>query len=319
MQTLQMRTYFEGFWATWLLHVGRELRLFEGLREQTLRPEELAENLGYEPAYTRVWCQAARSFEFLSGDEQEGYRLSESCAEWLPRTGAWATTYVRVSQRVFESMGAVFEGKAFPEPNLSLRMLLRDGLHTSYQWLWNELVQQVPQLLEKLTAGGRLIEFGCGTGCGLELLREYYPELELTGIELDYECAREAERATKAVIVVGSAEESRYENRFDLAVFHRSLSECENPERAVARAAACLRPGGLLVISSEAEVHESGDSASRLRMGERFFYHMFLAAGALNSLTMDQIRQWCREAGLEEVAFFPRSDHGSPTVICARA
>ncbi len=317
MTIQQLRSYIEGFWATWLLHVGRELSLFRGLRQGRKSSVELAEELGYNGDYTRVWCQAARAFDFLVGDEESGFEVEPGCLQWLEQTGAWATTYIRVSQRVVESMQAVFQGKAFPEPNLSLRMLLRDGLRTSYQWLWGELVHEVPALEEKMRAGGRLIEFGCGTGCGLELLRDHYPDYELTGIERDYDCAREAERATKAVIVVGSAEESRYETRFDVAVFHRSLAQSESPRKALERAAAALRPGGLLVISSEAELPDSASSA-RLRLGERFFYQMFLAPEALSELKMVDIRSWCAALDLEEVNYLEAPDYGSPTVVFRR-
>lgn len=320
MKAELLRSYIEGFWGSWLLHVGRELGLFEALRDRTLTPRQLAESRGYETGYTLVWCQAARAFDLLSGDEQRGYRLSEGWEELIGTAGAWVTTYVQVSQRVYESMEAVFLGKAFPEPSLSLRMLLSEGLKTSYAWLWLEAVPDLPELAQRLTSAGRLIEFGCGAGCGLELLKRSYPLLELTGIEPDYDCAREAERATKAVIVVGTAEGCRYQSRFDVAVFHRSLSACEDPEAAIARAAAALKDGGLLVIStSQAQAPEEDASRQaqnqRLRLGERFFYRMFLATDALRSLSLDQIRDWCERQGLEPITYITAPDHGSPTLV----
>jgi len=40
------------------------------------------------------------------------------------------------------------------------------------------------------------------------MLKERHPELELTGVEEDYDCAREAEHSTRAHIIVGKPEES---------------------------------------------------------------------------------------------------------------
>lgn len=315
----RLRSYLEGFWATWLLHVGRELGLFSALRDEALTPDQLAEKRGYEPVYTGVWCRAAKAFDFLTGDDEQGYRLPEGWEQLLLTTGAWATTYVQVSQRVYESMEAVFLGKAFPEPSLSLRMLLGEGLKTSYNWLWRDAAPAVPELVQHLEGQGRLIEFGCGTGCGLELLKEIHPQLELTGIEQDYDCAREAERATKAVIVVGTAEGCRYQSRFDVGVFHRSLSQSEEPAQAIERAAASLKEGGLLVISTEAEIPELATAhrsqIARLRMGEQFFYQMFLAQDAMRVLTAAEIRGWCEAQGLKLVRFIEAPDHGSPTLV----
>lgn len=315
----QLRAYLEGFWGTWLLHVGRELKLFEVLLAQGPRtPAELAAARGYETGYTEVWCRAALAYDFLQL-EGDSYRVAPGWEEMLTGTSAWATTYIQVSQRVHESLEAVFLGKALPEPSLSLRMLLADGLRASYTWLWNEFAPSVPALRDKLGAAKRLIEFGCGCGYGLEHLRSVYPDLELTGIEQDYDCAREAERTTRAVIVVGTAEECRYDNRFDVAVFHRALAHCEEPEKAIARAAESLRPQGVLVITSEAEIESDGQvlrNSSRLRLGERFFYQMFVAEdNALRSISMAQIQAWCSQHGLETVELATAPEYGSPTLV----
>ena len=319
----QLRAYLEGFWGTWLLHVGRELKLFQALSGQgPLTPAQLAAARGYETGYTEVWCRAAQAYDFLEVDGDGAYRVAPGWDEMLAGASAWATTYIQVSQRVQESLEAVFLGKALPEPSLSLRMLIADGLRASYSWLWNEFAPSVPELRDKLGQARRLIEFGCGCGHGLEHLRATYPELELTGIEQDYDCAREAERTTKAVIVVGTAEECRYDSRFDVAVFHRALAHCEEPEKAIARAAESLRPGGVLVITSEAELECEGHvlrNSSRLRMGERFFYQMFVAAdNALRSISMSQIQAWCSEAGLATVELATAPEYGSPTLVARK-
>lgn len=321
-KTSRVRLYLEGFWGTWLLHVGRELGLFEALAQEPRTAAKLASHLGYELGYIEVWCRAAHAYEFLSGSAEEGYTLEPDAEALAPGLGAWVNTYIQVTQRVYESLEAVFRGKAFPEPSLSLRMLLADGLRSSYAYLWEHQIPQVEALHERFKKGGRLVEFGCGCGYGLELLRNVYPEVEPTGIEPDYECAREAERATRSVIVVGTAEECRYEDRFDFAVFHRSLSLTEDPADALKRAVGALKKGGYLIISSEAQLPSSeGERRSlepRLRLGERFFYQMFLAPDSLRNFTSEEIVQWCTAAGAPLVVYLPGSEQGSPAFIFKR-
>lgn len=318
----QLRQYYEGFWGTWLLHVGRELGLFRALLQQPGRSsQQLAEHLGYESEYVEVWCRAAHSYDYLEGDSQ-GWNVAEGWESLLDALGAWASTYAQLSNRVYESLEAVFRGRALPESSLNLRLHLSEGMRASYHWLWHELFSEHEVLRERLQRSKRLIEYGCGFGLGLEVLRQAQPHLELTGMEWDYDCAREAERATRAVVVVGLPEMSTYRNRFDMALFHRALSLCQDPRGALARAVEGLRKGGLLVVVSESELPgvDNGGSPSRMRirMGERFFYQMFHSTDALRSIALDQIEKWLEELGMKRVYREDEPVGGSPIVVMAR-
>jgi len=314
-----LKTYLEGFWATWIFHVGWEMGLFQALEGRTATAEQLAESRGFEHSYMDVWCRAALAFDFLSGDSVGGYRVADGWKDLMEYHGAWAATYIRLSDRVYESLEAVFKGRAFPESGLTLRMMLAQGMRVSYRWLWGELAPSLPALQERLQPGKRLIEFGCGFGLGLEIMKELYPRVELTGLESDYDCAREAERATRAVIVVGSPEESSYQSRFDLALFHRTLAQCREPQQAIRKAVQSLRPGGVLVVCSEAELPAQEGEGSRIRLGERFFYQMFLAPDAMQSLSLDSIEGWCRQEGMQVVHRLPEPDRGSPTLVLQKS
>lgn len=317
-----VRGFLDGFWGTWLLYVGQELGLLQALGDRPLRPEDLAEQLGFEPVYTEVWCRAAHAYRLLEEHPGGAFGLAEGWIEVLEPAGAWAETYVRLAVRVAQSLEAVFRGSALPEPKVSLDLLMAPGIRASYAQVWERQVAAVPELVERLRKGGRLIEFGCGCGYGLELFRRLYPAVELTGIECDYESAREAERATRAVIVVGTAEGSRYESRFDVAVFHGSLAHCEEPRLAMTRAAAALKPGGFLVVSQRdalpADPREQRTPAGRLGLGERFFYGMFLGSHRPASPPSDQLRAWAAEEGLAEVASFEGVAEVPATLIFRR-
>ena len=314
----QLRGYYEGFWATWLLHVGRELGLFGAmLKEPGRSADSLAQSLGYETDYVEVWCRAAHSYDFLQAAD-EGWRVAEGWEPLLAGTGAWGSTYVQLSNRVYETLEAVFRGRALPESSLNLRLHLAEGLKASYRWLWLEWAPHIPELQQKLLSSKRLIEFGCGFGLGLELLRQQYPHLELTGLEWDFDCAREAERATRAVVVVGLPEETSYRNRFDLAVFHRALALCQDPEVALRKALDSLRKGGVLVIASESELQTENQQTLRLRLGERFFYQMFHSNHALRSIALDEIEGWLTGWGMRRIHRDDEPIGGSPGLVMAK-
>ena len=316
----QLRGYYEGFWATWLLHVGRELGLFNSLLQEPDRnAEALAQGLGFEADYVEVWCRAAHAYDFLEVGLGDGWRVASGWGPLLSGTGAWGSTYVQLSNRVYETLEAVFRGRALPESSLNLRLHLAEGLKASYRWLWLEWVPNVPELQQKMLSSKRLIEFGCGFGLGLEILRQEYPHLELTGLEWDYDCAREAERVTRAVVVVGLPEETSYRSRFDVAVFHRALALCQDPQVALHKAVESLRKGGALVIASESELPDEREQQTmRLRLGERFFYQMFHSSNALRSIALDQIEAWLVSWGMRKIHREDAPIGGSPSLVYAK-
>ncbi len=316
----QLRGYYEGFWATWLLHVGRELGLFHSLLQEPDRSAEaLAQGLGFEVDYVEVWCRAAHAYDFLECGPAESWRVAEGWGPLLSGTGAWGSTYVQLSNRVYETLEAVFRGRALPESSLNLRLHLAEGLKASYRWLWLEWVPNLPELQQKMLSSKRLIEFGCGFGLGLEILRQEYPHLELTGLEWDYDCAREAERVTRAVVVVGLPEETSYRGRFDVAVFHRALALCQEPQVALHKALDSLRKGGVLVVASESELPDEREQQTmRLRLGERFFYQMFHSSNALRSIALDQIEAWLSSWGMRKIHRDDAPIGGSPALVYAK-
>lgn len=321
-RTAQLSSYFVGFWGTWVVHLGRELGFFRILEDEPLAAPELAERLGFEQEYVEVWCGAAHAFEILEADPEGRYRMGEGMVEALDVGGPWAGALVQLSHRVCESLEAVFRGTALPEPRFTLRTQMAQVVRAAYHDLLVHQLPKIGELQKVLEDGGRLVEFGCGCGHGLELIRKMYPQVEPTGLELDYDCAREAERATRAVIVVGTAEDCRYESRFDVALFHRSLSDTEEPALALERAVASLKPGGFLVVSlpddlprSEAELRTD---RGRLRMGERLFYGMFLAPDPRYHPTREQVTEWVRHLPLEEVAILEPEQIRNFTLVFRR-
>ncbi len=303
----QFDGFFVGFWGTWVLHLGCELGFFRALEEEeALSVRDLAERLGFEEDYVGVWCRAANAYEILDQDAEGRFSMGSGVSEALEAAGPWAGALVHVSNRVCETLEAVFRGTAPPESRFSLHQQMAQVVRSSYQDLLCHQLPKVPQVQAVLAGGGRLLELGCGCGHGLEILRRTHPLVEPTGLEADYECAREAERATRAVIVVGTAEECRYESRFDVALFHRSLSYCESPEQALQRAVAALKPGGFLVVTlpDDFPTTESAlrTDRGRVRMGERLFYGMFLSPDPRYNPTRGQVCEWLEKLPVDEVA-----------------
>jgi SAM-dependent methyltransferase len=103
----------------------------------------------------------------------------------------------------------------------------------------------------KLAAGARVLDAGCGTGGNLLSLARRYPELTVSGVELDPVAARLADERSGKPVAVGSIEKIPRDNAsLDAIVSLDVLCHAGvSVEASFAEFARCLRPGGHLVLS----------------------------------------------------------------------
>jgi methionine biosynthesis protein MetW len=94
---------------------------------------------------------------------------------------------------------------------------------------------------------GRVLDVGCGSGDLAGLLGHH--GFEVSGVEPSADAAAHA-RARGVDVHHGTLDDAPWpEGSFDAVIFNHSLEHIDDPAGAVARAAALLRPGGLLVIA----------------------------------------------------------------------
>ena len=94
----------------------------------------------------------------------------------------------------------------------------------------------------------RILEVGCGTGRNLRSLQRFFPEAEITGLDLSADMLRIAKQRTNGVQLVQRVYDAPA-GGFDLILCSYALSMF-NPgwERAIETAAADLNPGGIIAV-----------------------------------------------------------------------
>lgn len=305
---------WDGFWGIQLLHIGQTLGLFEALEEgQT--PAELAKGLGLEARFTKSWCRAAAKLGLLA--EQDGsFSTPADSRDWLHDSRGFTTSHVHLASRINETMEAVFHGRALPEPPIALRLVLQQSLQRNYQWLYQEVTQEVPEFGAHLQSSTKVLEVGCGLGLGLMELRSQYPSLELYGLEADYECAREAERSTRAIIHIG--EQPRFETTFDVVVSFRSLALFSEPSTILKDCFDKLNPGGWLVVGSEMESKDDKRKSAARSSSEKFAYELLAGDSKLKFLDRLELRKILDEVGFLIAAEIDGPDWGTPLFLCTK-
>jgi len=108
-------------------------------------------------------------------------------------------------------------------------------------------------LYRRAIGGGprRILDFGCGNGRLLAMLREHGdPAWELEGIDFSEEAVRRCREKGFRAQAARIEDFDAPDGAFDAVIMMQLLEHLDDPRAALARVAALLRPGGVLVLET---------------------------------------------------------------------
>ena len=103
-----------------------------------------------------------------------------------------------------------------------------------------------------LHKGVNILECGTGQGNLLGLMAQWFKEVNLYGLDIDYQsiCLTK-EKTMKANPLVASAESLPFsDGKFDILISLHMIEHLVNPEKFLLEAARVLRPGGILALAT---------------------------------------------------------------------
>ena len=122
----------------------------------------------------------------------------------------------------------------------------RDETYIEEEDLFENIFQKRVNLISQLQKPGKVLEVGCSTGLLLSLLKKKGWEVE--GVELSKKAA-EVARSRGIDAVVGTFEEFKTKNKYNLIIFNHVLEHLENPQDILEKAKFLLFSRGLILIS----------------------------------------------------------------------
>lgn len=247
------------------IEIGLRHGLFAELADHAdgRTPDELADRLGLDPFYTRVWCRAALAAAVLEQAGDRTFVLAPHMATLLldrdeasyiggvftvmtqPEIFDWFADRLPTGERVWWDQNSNAFIRAVSETGRPFYLrLIPDGL------------DRVPGLTSTLRSGGAVLDTACGTGTGLIRLARTYPDIEVTGADGDaYSLAVAQERIDEAgltgpaTLLHTPLEDLDLGGRFDLVTNNISMHECRDIDAVAANVRRALKPGGWFVIS----------------------------------------------------------------------
>lgn len=246
-----------------LVYLGDRVGLWRALASvRSATVADLAESSGVARRYVQEWLSAQAANGYVTYDStNDSFALSVEAAAVLAEEES-----PTAMMSGFELIAAVWggvdrlahvyttgEGLAWHDQDPRLFGAVARFYGTAYRnSLLTEWLPAVDGLIERLTAGIRVLDVGCGLGVPTIMLAEAFPNSTFVGTDYHEESIRLA-RAAAEEAGVGDrvhfevADATSYAGSYDLVLFFDAVHDFGDPVGALAHARGVLAYGGRIV------------------------------------------------------------------------
>jgi len=238
-----------------MAYVGTRTGLFRAMAGKgAMTPDEVVQASALQPRYVEEWLKGMASAGYLEHANGK-YTLSDEMAYFVASDGTdhfvggmWAMVppLMNVAPKVAEAFakggGVPFE-QFGPECVEALDLLNRGQYEERFASYW---LKSLPDVVAKLQAGGRVLDFGCGAGRVAMAIKKAFPAAEVAGYDVD---APSIARATQAAKGMGIRFGTQLPGGpFDLVTVCDCIHDLAAPVDTLKQVHARMKPGGTLFI-----------------------------------------------------------------------
>lgn len=251
-----------GFYGSWVIYAGLELRFLRALREAGrtgLTAEALAAAAQTAVEPTRTWIRAARSFDLVALEDDRAILdpdvaailLDEERPEYLGGQFISAVVASLDYDRLEEFFRTGTPMRPRPDRyRRAVERLTRQDIAVFFV----EVLGSLPDLTADLLRGGRVLDVHCGGGRWLLAMAARFPALRLAGTEdAPYSVARAKVHVAESpypdrIEIHDTSATALPDGPFDLIYLQFALHDLDDPVAALRGAWERLAPRGRLVI-----------------------------------------------------------------------
>jgi 2-polyprenyl-3-methyl-5-hydroxy-6-metoxy-1,4-benzoquinol methylase len=315
-----------------LVNVGRRLGLYKAMAEiGVCTSEQLAQATGVRERYVREWLnnQAAGGYVRYEPDghtytlppAQAMVLAVEDSPVYMAPAFEVAAAFWLDEERILETF-RTGEGLGWHEHNERLfcgtEMFFRTGYRTH---LVSEWLPALAGVVERLRAGARVADVGCGHGASTILMARAFPASQFVGIDYHADSITTADRRAREAGVdnlrfeVATAKDYGGRN-FDLVCFMDCLHDLGDPLGALVHARHALKPDGKVML---VEPYAGDAVEENLNPVGRLFYAASAMACTPNSLSQEvglglgaqageqRLRRLAQQAGFRDLRLATRT------------
>lgn len=235
------------------LNASGVLALLVGLGRSGRLPSAAFEALPAGPSEVDLAIHAALEAGGVSGGRAGAWHTVLAGEGILPAEALVAAYSAR--NRLLEALA---EGQDYWRADPELRRGIAQGVSPDPRLpaslvAMESLFQALPGWQRRAAAGARYLELGCGLAGGMLTELQLFPAMTATGVELAADLVAEASARAEQVgvaerveFVVGDAAQFDRADSYDLCFWSQFFFPSATRAAALATAARCLRPGGML-------------------------------------------------------------------------
>jgi len=264
-----------------MISIGHRTGLFDALRDSApATSAEIAAKAGLNERYVREWLGAMATGRIVNLDPAgDRFSLPAEHAAFLTRAAGadnigLFTQYIALLGSVEDDIVECFKkGGGVPYTRFPRfhEVMAEDSGQSVLSSLESHIVPLVPGLAEKLAAGIRMLDLGCGRGRIINRLAEIYPKSRFTGMDLSSEAILSAwgEAAEKKLrnIEFIVADLSRFDDTaeveaFDLIATFDAIHDQAKPLNVLRGIHRALRSDGVYLmqdIKGSSHIHNNLD------------------------------------------------------------
>ena len=260
-----------------MVSIGHRTGLFDAMA--LLPPAtsmEIASRAQLQERYVREWLGAMVAAGVVDYDAPpRAYRLPPEHAAYLTRAAAPSNfavfaQYIPLLGSVEDDVVRCFgEGGGVPYARYGRfhEVMAEDSGQTVLPTLKDHILPLVPGLIERLEAGIRVLDVGCGRGRALNLMAGWFPNSRFVGLDLAEEAIafaqQEARRQGHANLAFSARDLSRFDKEaeraaFDLVTTFDAVHDQANPRAVLRGIRLALAPDGVYLaqdIKGSSHVH----------------------------------------------------------------
>jgi 2-polyprenyl-3-methyl-5-hydroxy-6-metoxy-1,4-benzoquinol methylase len=248
-----------------LVYIGQKLGLYKALASgEAVTPAELAKKTSTNERYVREWLINQAASGYIDYDSASG-RYSLAPEQALALTDESSPFYVGGGFYVIKAMthavnriedafkngGGMLWGEHDPDLFVGTERFFRPGYATHLIASW---IPALTGVKEKLEAGGKVADIGCGHGSSTIIMAQAYPNSHFWGfdnheksVETARQRAKDAGVSDRVTFAVANASELPDE-QYDMVAFFDCLHDMGDPVGACERAAEVLNADGSALI-----------------------------------------------------------------------
>lgn len=255
-------------WLALLLSLGERLGLHDVLAglERPSPASEIAERAGCDARYVAEWAWGMRAGGLLTSttgaDGETLFALAAGYAPALTSRGGphhWSriTTQITTLARLEDDLvQAVRAGSGLSADHYEGRVVDVLAAESGPIFAAVLLEEVLPMLgvADRLKAGARVLDLGCGTGQALDILARRFPASSFAGVDQSAGSVALARRrlddhgVTNVVLTVADAEDELPEGPFDLVMAANAVHDMSDPRGLLTRVYDVTAPGGVIYL-----------------------------------------------------------------------